>query len=94
MDESALEGIEAFSHLEVLFLVHAVTPDKILTDALKRVMAEFLPHEATRQPQWATELMARYWHKGSPSGWRVAGRCGRPSQIEVPNVPLALADTV
>lgn len=33
IDESALDGIEAFSHVEVIFLFHAVTPDKIITGA-------------------------------------------------------------
>ncbi len=33
MDESALEGIEAFSHVEVLFLFHAVDPAKVVTGA-------------------------------------------------------------
>jgi tRNA (Thr-GGU) A37 N-methylase len=33
IDESALDGIEAFSHVEVVFLFHAVTPDKIITGA-------------------------------------------------------------
>ena len=28
---------------------------------LKPVMREFLPREAVRQPEWATELMADYW---------------------------------
>ena len=33
MDESSLDGIEAFSHVEVLFLFHVVTADKIVTGA-------------------------------------------------------------
>lgn len=33
MDESALDGIEAFSHVEVLFLFHAVAPEKIIIGA-------------------------------------------------------------
>ena len=33
MDESALDGIEAFSHVEVLFLFHAVAQEKIVTGA-------------------------------------------------------------
>lgn len=33
MDESALDGIETFSHVEVLFLFHAVASEKIVTGA-------------------------------------------------------------
>lgn len=33
MEESALDGIEAFSHVEVLFLFHAVTADRVVTGA-------------------------------------------------------------
>jgi hypothetical protein len=29
--------------------------------AVKPILSEFLPMEETRQPRWATELMARYW---------------------------------
>lgn len=28
---------------------------------IKPVLREFLPREPVRQPEWATELMARYW---------------------------------
>ena len=28
---------------------------------IKPVMAEFLPREQVRQPQWSTELMRQYW---------------------------------
>lgn len=30
---------------------------------IKPVIREFLPREATTQPDWATELMAHYWSK-------------------------------
>jgi tRNA-Thr(GGU) m(6)t(6)A37 methyltransferase TsaA len=33
IEESALDGIETFSHVEVLFLFHAVTADRIVTGA-------------------------------------------------------------
>ncbi len=33
IDESTLDGIEAFSHVEVLFLFHTVAPDKIVNGA-------------------------------------------------------------
>ena len=33
MDESALDGIEEFSHVEVLFLFHGVTPEKVVAGA-------------------------------------------------------------
>ena len=32
---------------------------------IKPVMAEFLPREAVRQPDWSTELMRRYWLRKS-----------------------------
>jgi tRNA-Thr(GGU) m(6)t(6)A37 methyltransferase TsaA len=31
---------------------------------IKPVMKEFLPDEAIRQPEWATELMKNYWNSG------------------------------
>jgi tRNA (Thr-GGU) A37 N-methylase len=33
LDDSALAGIEEFSHVEVLFFFHAVAPEKIVTGA-------------------------------------------------------------
>ena len=119
MDETALDGIEAFSHVEVIFLFHGVDRAGVVTGArhprnnpawpkvgifaqrgknrpnrigsticrvegrsgrslvvseldaidgtpvldIKPVMSEFLPRGATRQPAWATELMAAYWRK-------------------------------
>jgi tRNA (adenine37-N6)-methyltransferase len=116
-DKSCLDGIESFSHLEILYLFHLV-PDKNIQhtsrhprnneefpkvgifaqrgknrpnkigvtivelinkegtslivkglDAIdgtpiidiKPVMKEFLPKRETKQPQWASELMANYW---------------------------------
>jgi tRNA-Thr(GGU) m(6)t(6)A37 methyltransferase TsaA len=117
LDESALEGITDFSHVEVLFLFDQVAEHRIVTGArhprnneawprvgifaqrarnrpnrigsticrvvgvqgrtlqvheldaldgtpvldIKPVIREFLPREATRQPAWASELMADYW---------------------------------
>jgi len=116
----ALDGIEAFSHAEVVFFFDRVDPAKIVSGArhprnnrewpavgifaqrgknrpnrigtticrvlrrdgrrlyvaeldaidgtpvldVKPVMAEFLPREAVRQPDWSHELMCRYWHAG------------------------------
>ena len=113
----ALEGITDFSHVEVLFLFHAVEPSKVVNGArrprnnrewpavgifaqrgknrpnrigsticqvirveganlyiseldaingtpvldIKPVMAEFLPRQEIRQPQWSRELMRQYW---------------------------------
>ena len=113
----ALQGLEEFSHVEVLFHFHALDPAKIVTGArhprnnpdwpkagifaqrgknrpnrmgaticrvvrvegrklfvreldaidgtpvldIKPVMAEFLPRDAVRQPQWSHELMREYW---------------------------------
>ncbi|MCC9307991.1 SAM-dependent methyltransferase [Kitasatospora sp. RB6PN24] len=115
--EEALRGLDAFSHLEVVFHFHKVAPEKIETTArrprgnpdwpevgifaqrgknrpnrlgvsrcrllkvdglrvhvqgldavagtpvldLKPWMAEFGPLGATAQPEWATELMRRYY---------------------------------
>jgi len=42
-DESALKGIEEFSHLEILFLFHKVTDDKIVTGARHPRNLEHLP---------------------------------------------------
>lgn len=117
LDPEALAGLDAFSHVEVLFVFHQVSPDKITTGArhprnnpawpkvgifaqrgknrpnrigstvcrvvglqgrtltvaeldaiegtpvidIKPVLKEFLPRQPTRQPPWATELMAHYW---------------------------------
>ena len=117
----ALAGLDAFSHLEILFLFHQVPPEKIISGArhprnntewpkvgifaqrgknrpnrigsticrvisvdgktltvaeldaidgtpvldIKPVMREFLPREATRQPEWVSELMREYWTKKS-----------------------------
>ncbi|HET8700008.1 MAG TPA: SAM-dependent methyltransferase [Gammaproteobacteria bacterium] len=116
-DASALDGIDAFSHVEVLFHFHLADPARIETRArhprnnlawpkvgifaqrgknrpnrlgtsivkllrrepralvvleldaidgtpvvdLKPVMAEFLPREPVRQPDWSRELMRDYW---------------------------------
>ena len=113
----ALDGIAAFSHVEVLFVFHKVDPAKIVSGArhprnnpawpavgifaqrgknrpncigsticrvirvegtrlyvaeldaidgtpvldIKPVMAEFLPRQAVRQPDWSHELMREYW---------------------------------
>ena len=117
IEDSALDGLDAFSHVEVLFLFHRVQASAVVTGArhprhnaawprvgifaqrgknrpnrigsticrivgvtgrclkvleldaidgtpvldIKPVMKEFLPREATLQPDWASELMARYW---------------------------------
>lgn len=116
-DASALDGVDAFSHVEVLFHFHLADPARIETRArhprnnpkwpkigifaqrgknrpnrigtciaklvrrepcalvvaeldaidgtpvldLKPVMAEFLPREPLRQPEWSRELMSHYW---------------------------------
>lgn len=36
---------------------------------IKPVMKEFLPRSATRQPSWATELMAEYWLEEKSGGF-------------------------
>lgn len=114
----SLDGLESFSHLEVIFHFHLVGEDEIVPgkrrprgnpawpevgifaqrgrlrpnrlglttvrllrregrslfveglDALdgtpvldlKPVMAEFLPREPVRQPEWVYEMMAAYWN--------------------------------
>lgn len=121
IDASALAGLEAFSHIEVLFVFDQVPETRIVTGArhprnneawpkvgifaqraknrpnrigsticrlvsvqgskvivreldaidgtpvldIKPVIREFLPREATTQPDWATELMSDYWSKRS-----------------------------
>ena len=35
---------------------------------IKPVMREFLPRQAVQQPDWATQLMSRYWEKAAPGG--------------------------
>lgn len=116
-DEEAWQGIEEFSHVEVVFIFDRVEEEKIERAArhprnnpawprvgifaqrgknrpnrlgttltrlirregrrlivrgldavdgtpvvdLKPVMAEFLPHDPIRQPEWSHELMANYW---------------------------------
>jgi tRNA-Thr(GGU) m(6)t(6)A37 methyltransferase TsaA len=113
----ALQGLEEFSHVEVLFHFHALDAAKIVAGArhprnnlawpkagifaqrgknrpnrigaticrvvriegrrlfvweldaidgtpvldIKPVMAEFLPQEAVKQPEWSHELMREYW---------------------------------
>lgn len=113
----ALAGLDAFSHVEVLFRLDRVSPEDVQTGArrprgnpawpqvgifaqrgkdrpnrlglcccevlgidalelrvrgldaldgspvldLKPWMAEFAPRGEVRQPEWASELMARYW---------------------------------
>jgi tRNA (adenine37-N6)-methyltransferase len=121
----SLEGLDAFSHVEVLYVLDRVSVDKVTTGArrprgnaawpevgifaqraknrpnrigsticrvicvagrilrvaeldaidgtpvidLKPVMREFLPRQPTRQPAWASELMAACWTTpGSPAG--------------------------
>ena len=76
----ALQGIESFSHVEVLFLFDCVDESKVVLGArlyvgeldavvgtpvldLKPIMAEFLPREETRQPDWTRELMTHYWER-------------------------------
>ncbi len=34
---------------------------------IKPVMAEFLPQESIRQPEWSKELMREYWNASQPS---------------------------
>lgn len=119
IDATSLSGVEAFSHVEILFVFHQVPAEKIVAGArhprnnpawpkvgifaqrgknrpnrigstsckvvgvqgrtltvceldaidgtpvldIKPVMREFLPRETTRQPAWATELMAGYWSR-------------------------------
>ncbi|KQU17471.1 tRNA-Thr(GGU) m(6)t(6)A37 methyltransferase TsaA [Bacillus sp. Leaf13] len=116
-DMSCLDGIESFSHLEILYLFHLVPDENIQYSSrhprkneefpkvgifaqrgknrpnkigvtivelinkegnslivkgldaidgtpiidIKPVMKEFLPKRETKQPQWASELMANYW---------------------------------
>ena len=117
----ALAGLDAFSHVEVIFVFHHVEPSKITTGArhprnnlawpavgifaqrgknrpnrigsticpiervtdrmlfvweldaidgtpvldLKPVLLEFLPRSRVVQPEWASELMQRYWDKAT-----------------------------
>lgn len=116
-NESSLDGIETFSHLEIIYVFHLVQDDSIQYTArhprnnpsfpkvgifaqrgknrpnklgativelvsregrsvfvkgldavdgtpvvdIKPVMKEFLPKTQTKQPQWATDIMSRYW---------------------------------
>jgi tRNA-Thr(GGU) m(6)t(6)A37 methyltransferase TsaA len=120
VDAGALDGVDAFSHVEVLFHFHLADPARIETRArhprnnpawpkvgifaqrgknrpnrlgssivkllrrearallvleldaidgtpvldLKPVLAEFLPREPVRQPDWSRELMRDYWTVG------------------------------
>ena len=69
----ALAGLDAFSHLEVVYAFHLVDEGRVLRvrglDAvdgtpvldIKPWMAEFGPRGETRQPAWASELMRGYW---------------------------------
>jgi len=69
----ALAGLDAFSHLEVVYAFHLVDEGRVLRvrglDAvdgtpvldIKPWMAEFAPRGETRQPAWASELMRGYW---------------------------------
>ncbi len=117
LPEASLDGLEAFSHAEIVFHFHRVAEDEIVTgrrrprnnpawpevgifaqrgrvrpnrlgltivrllrwegrslfveglDALdgtpvldiKPVLAEFLPREPVRQPDWSHEVMRDYW---------------------------------
>lgn len=117
LPEEALAGLETFSHVEVIYFFHGVSPEKVVSGArhprnnpdwpavgifaqrgknrpnrlgsticrvlgvtgrtlrvaeldaidgtpvldLKPVMAEFLPREPVRQPDWSQELMREYW---------------------------------
>jgi len=119
LPEESLDGLEAFSHAEVLFHLHLVAEEDVVTgrrrprgnpawpevgifaqrggrrpnrlgltavrilrregrslfvdglDALdgtpvldiKPVMAEFLPRESVRQPDWSHEVMKDYWSR-------------------------------
>ena len=74
---SALAGLEAFSHLEVIYLFHLVDPSSVnlgarvprgnpawprsASSTSSPFMAEFGPRRPVRQPAWSHELMARYW---------------------------------
>lgn len=116
-DESSLDGIETFSHLEIIYVFHLVQDGSIQYAArhprnnpsfpkvgifaqrgknrpnklgatmvelvsregrsvfvkgldaidgtpivdIKPVMEEFLPKTQTKQPEWATDIMSRYW---------------------------------
>ncbi len=121
---SATVGLDAFSHVEVVFVFHRVDEADVVTDArhprdrtdwpivgilaqrgrvrpnrlgvsvaelldvdglrlrvrgldaidgspvldVKPVIREFLPRGPVRQPAWATELMADYWHPAETDG--------------------------
>ncbi|ETT59891.1 SAM-dependent methyltransferase [Paenibacillus sp. FSL H8-0457] len=116
-NESSLDGVETFSHLEIIYVFHLVQDDSIQHAArhprnnpsfpkvgifaqrgknrpnklgativelvsregksvfvkgldaidgtpvvdIKPVMEEFLPKTKTKQPEWATDIMSRYW---------------------------------
>lgn len=118
LPEDALQGLDEFSHAEILFLFDRVSPEAVVSGArrprkntewpevgifaqrakgrpnrlgstivrvlgvngrrlwvaeldavegtpvldIKPMMKEFLPREAVRQPDWASELMAEYWN--------------------------------
>jgi tRNA (adenine37-N6)-methyltransferase len=47
-----------------LYLRHFDAIDGTPVLDIKPVMAEYLPREAVRQPEWASELMRDYWRKG------------------------------
>lgn len=70
MEPEALLGLEAFSHVEVVFVFHLVEEASVCRlDAIdgtpvldvKPYMSEFGARGEVRQPEWATELMAGYW---------------------------------
>jgi tRNA (Thr-GGU) A37 N-methylase len=68
--EEAFEGIEAFSHLGVIYYFHrgrvivvrwldAIDGTPVLD--IKPVFREFGPASDVRQPEWVGELMRDYW---------------------------------
>ncbi|MFN7983377.1 MAG: SAM-dependent methyltransferase [Vicinamibacterales bacterium] len=72
IDESALDGIESFSHVEVLFLFHAVPPEKIVAGA----------RHPRNNPAWPKVGIFAQRGKNRPNRigctiCRVAGRSGR-----------------
>lgn len=72
IDQSALDGIESFSHVEVLFLFHAVQPEKIVTGA----------RHPRNNPDWPKVGIFAQRGKNRPNRigstiCKVAGRTGR-----------------
>ena len=62
----ALDGLDGFSHVEVVYVFDRVDPATVQTGARHprnnpEYLAEFAPRGEVRQPAWPHELMSGYW---------------------------------